>query len=142
MPPPAGVAGILKGFGKKLACSAYRHGDTEELIDHRDSDVDPVVIVTVIAAIVVIDMLFHHPFAGVIIPVGMPIPMAVFWTMPIIVLVGVAPALFPAVMVSGRGLGAVMIPLVIAVILATPALFRPCVAPQCQRKSHQCDANH
>jgi hypothetical protein len=109
---------------------------------------------TVMNAVVVVDVLLHYrsvvmPISVMIaipvvmaVPIRVTIPMIISPMMLVAIPVRVSFALFPAVMVPLRGLVGLMICLVIPAVFAAPAVFCPSVAPKCHRKTNQCDADH
>jgi hypothetical protein len=138
-------------------CPAYGHNHTENLVDYRNSHAETVVIIiTFITAIVVVDVLFTYPILmiavvpipvvvlpAISIPPLIPLLTPIFLARFVAVLVGVALALLPTVMVPWRGFGVLMINLVIPPVFAALAVsVCPSVAPECQRKSNHCDAHY
>ena len=84
---------------KGLVCSTHGHGDSENLVDHHESDAGAIIIVTMTLGIVMIDVLFHDALAvmapfviaipimvtAITRPMAIPIPV----TIPLAVLVAV-----------------------------------------------------
>ena len=61
---------------KGLVCSTHGHGDSENLVDHHESDAGAIIIVTMTLGIVMIDVLFHDALA-VMAPFVIAIPIMV-----------------------------------------------------------------
>jgi hypothetical protein len=96
---------------------------------------------------VVVDMLFNDLFLVMVIPIVtisippvIPIPIPVFRTVLVAAPVGVALALFPAVMFPCRGFVALMVVLIVFVLFASSVLSCPCITPESKCHPNQCYA--
>ena len=137
---------------------AYCHSKSEKFIDHRDSEIEAIVIVTMTFGIVMVDMLFHDALAVMapfVIAIPMTVPAVMAIAMPTVILIPVTIppamlvavpvwipfALLPSVMMSWRVLALVMVAFVVSVPSLASVMISPSVAAQGQQKSDQNDSD-
>lgn len=143
-------SGLVGGHGdapprwvKESAPSTYCNTDPEKVIDHRDSDIEAIIVVTAMFWVVMVDVLFHHtlvvvsPFVvpipimvssiAITVPAVIPVTVTILPAMLVAIPVRIPFALLPSVMVPWWRLVVVMISLVVPVPSIPSATISPSI---------------